>query len=123
MPDYEITFLHPKKLDDGLPRLLKALADDIESISTGDEPSPELLATAPLLEDWRYSMTLIGVRLVGRVAGHPKLIGGMIMTSPLWVVDPKLRWARTTSRYYRLGVRSEDNDDDIETDNCKGTLR
>lgn len=123
MTNYEITFLHPKKLDEDLPRRLKALADDIESISTGDGPTRELLAAAPLLEDWRYSMTLIGVRLVGRVAGHPKLLGGMIMTSPLWVVDPKLRWARTTNRYYRLGVRSEDHDEDTETGNCKGTLR
>jgi hypothetical protein len=47
---------------------------------------------------------LSGLALTGFVAGHPRLGAMAIVTSPLWVLDPELCWARTLSRFYRLGV-------------------
>lgn len=40
--------------------------------------------------------------LAGEVSGHPQLHGS-ITTSALIVLDPGLTWARTMSRFYRLG--------------------
>lgn len=64
-----------------------------------------MLAEAPMLDDWRYVASKLGARLTGRVAEHPRLRGGAIVTSPVWVIDPNESWCRTTSRYYRLGNR------------------
>jgi len=49
-------------------------------------------------------MSLSGLCLAGFAAGHPLLGTKHIATSPVWVLDPGLRWARTLSRFYRLGV-------------------
>jgi hypothetical protein len=62
------------------------------------------LAPAPLLVDWRFMLTWAGVSLAGFVAGHPLRGSRHIATSPLWVLDPDLGWARTLSRFYKLGV-------------------
>ena len=65
-------------------------------------PSPDDLATAPLLNDWHAILMHNSCCLAGEVSGHPQLHGS-ITTSALIVLDPGLTWARTVSRFYRLG--------------------
>jgi hypothetical protein len=40
---------------------------------------------------------------VGRMTGHPTCVGSLSITSGLWVLAPEFGWARTLSRFYRLG--------------------
>ena len=63
---------------------------------------------APVVEGWR-----IGIRgrveclIADTVLGHPHIADGgrHICTSPLIWLDERLGWARTESRWYRLGGR------------------
>jgi hypothetical protein len=82
-------------------RLLQALLADLERIAAGYRPGAELIG-APFLDSF-----LVGVRptpcLWGDVQGHPTCHGPAVQTSDLWAFAPDLGWARTYSRYYRLG--------------------
>lgn len=82
-------------------RLIQKLAVDLQLIRTGTGPTPEQLAEAPIIEAWR-----LGVRaepaLIGFVSRHP-FVSGNAVTSSLYVLDPELGYARTLSRFYRLG--------------------
>jgi hypothetical protein len=82
----------------------RRLADDLDRIAIALAPMPAELEHAPLLVDWRLLLALSGLSLTGFVAGHPRLGSTNIITSPSWVLDPELRWARTLSRFYSLGV-------------------
>lgn len=83
---------------------LERLLADLKAMRNGRAPSGPELAEAPILD--RY---LQGVRpvpcLVGEASGHPTLqgVGRLIYTSDLWVHAPEAGWARTLSRWYRLG--------------------
>ena len=96
--------LAPDAITPDLTARLRALARDLDRIAAGEAPTAADLATAPLLVDWRFLLSWAGVGLAGFVAGHPLRGSRHIATSPLWVLDPDLRWARTLSRFYRLGV-------------------
>jgi hypothetical protein len=96
--------LAPDAITPDLTARLRALAGDLDRIAQGDAPTAADLARAPLLVDWRFMLTWAGAGLVGFVAGHPLLGTKHIATSPLWALDPALRWARTLSRFYKLGV-------------------
>ena len=82
---------------------LRPLADDLDAIARGRSPQANVLARAPILSDWCFFAAPGGVCLMGVVDGHPDAGPGQILTSPLYAVDPKLEWARTLSRFYRLG--------------------
>lgn len=84
-------------------RKLEALSVDLRLILNGSMPVAERLEDAPLLEEWRVAPAPFPI-LVGNVVGHPKLMDGAIMTSQLFLLDEQQRWARTFSRYYRLGI-------------------
>jgi hypothetical protein len=99
----QFPFLDPVRIEPDLARRLRALADDCERLALVRPVSPILLAKAPLLEDWVPTVTALGVQLVGRVSGHPLQGDRVIATSPVWFADPDGTWARTLSRYYRLG--------------------
>lgn len=99
-----IRALAPDAVTPDLTARLRRLAVDLDRIAGGAAPTPADLAHAPLLVDWRMLLTWHGLALAGFVAGHPLLGTKAIATSPLWVLDPELRWARTLSRFYRLGV-------------------
>ena len=95
--------------------LENSLADllrDVHEIRLQGRPKPSSLHKAPRLEDWSYS-ALLRPRLVGRVTGHP-LLGDQphVQTSELIVIDAEAGWARTMSRFYRLGSPYKAIDDD-----------
>jgi hypothetical protein len=107
-PDREsqviVRALAPDAITPDLTLRMRALADDLDRVAQGEAPTAADLAQAPLLVDWRFMLTWAGVGLAGFVAGHPLRGSRHIATSPLWVLDPELRWGRTLSRFYRLGV-------------------
>lgn len=88
---------------------MRQLLLDLEALRAGDAPSPEQLATAPLLSRWQFMLAPDGLCLAGEVFDHP-LLGSRpnIRTSRLYVVGPDLAWARTFSRFFRLGPQSRE---------------
>lgn len=83
-----------------------AWIDQILAAMTAAEtgPSETDLICAPTLDHWRLVATEMGnVVLAGMVSGHPHLRSGMIATSQLIAIDVVSGWARTVSRWYRLG--------------------
>ncbi|MCR6672728.1 DUF6634 family protein [Devosia ginsengisoli] len=84
---------------------LEALSGDLRHIMNGVVPDEELLRAAPILENWSVRPAPFPV-LVGNVSGHPKLMDGEIVTSQLFLIEDRQNWARTFSRYYRLGEQA-----------------
>ncbi len=83
--------------------ILDDFLDFLERLST-TSPSPTELSTAPLLEGWCAASIDPTPRLFGRVTGHPRIREhARTYTSPYFQVNPGQGWARTWSRYYRLG--------------------
>lgn len=67
-------------------------------------PSEADLEHAPVLSDWKAAISPDGhVMLWGEVTNHPLLGNASIHTSQLIAIDPGAGWARTASRWYRLG--------------------
>lgn len=82
---------------------LAALLSDMELLRAG--VPPEGLATdAPLLDYWLIANRPASC-LLGRSTGHPLLPGvnREIVTSDLMLLSGDRSWARTLSRWYRLG--------------------
>ena len=68
-------------------------------------PTEADLAQAPVLDRWVAMQDRIGhVILFGRVTDHPRLGNRDIHTSQVFGLDVAEKWARTYSRWYRLGV-------------------
>jgi hypothetical protein len=94
-------------LGDGSPHVLDGLQrlhSDISRIRAGQAPTNEDLENAPILDRWR-----LGVRpapcVLGLVYGHPVHVDRrLIRTSELFAINTVSGWARTWSRFYRLGV-------------------
>ena len=106
-----VTF-DPRKPDQGaifesqLERL-SALAADMRKIGSGVPPE-HLAEGAPILDHWVLAPRLIP-SLAGLSTGHPRLPGEnrAISTSDLWLLSEDGEWARTLSRWYRLGRPAE----------------
>ena len=81
---------------------LANLAADLERLMTEGGPTPEELADAPILSDWKV-VDYPAVSLEGFVVGHPKLGAGHITTTQVYAVAMDGTWMRTLSRLYRLG--------------------
>lgn len=90
------------------PKLHQRLTDAkeaLEGIAHGEAPTPEDLADSPLLDFWCVGEEPPFQVLQGVVSGHPLLPdGSFIHTSVLLFLAEDLSWARTVSRFYRLGV-------------------
>jgi hypothetical protein len=83
---------------------LRRLASDLDEYSSGQPPSTDELASAPLITDWRIGYRA-AVAIHGSTTDHPVLHRVRnLATSELYFLDPDLRWARTFSRLYRLGA-------------------
>jgi hypothetical protein len=99
----QFRFLDPARIEPDLARRLRALARDCERLALGRPVSPILLAKAPLLEDWVPTVTALGVQLVGRVTAIPFRAIAKSPPPPSGLPTLTAPWARTLSRYYRLG--------------------
>ncbi|WP_112593097.1 DUF6634 family protein [Brucella tritici] len=85
-------------------KALKALVHDLERLLNGEHPDPRELADAPLISNWDFDRRDTTC-LVGTFVAHPRL-GRIVpngITSELWYIDPERKYARTFSRFYRLG--------------------
>ncbi|WP_157632800.1 DUF6634 family protein [Hoeflea sp. 108] len=88
---------------------LSALATDLgeiakrETLASSDALFPN---EAPVLEFWSIGYRRVPC-LAGLSSGHPVLYGDQreIITSDLVAFSEVLGWARTRSRWYRLGQR------------------
>lgn len=83
--------------------------------NAGARPKPEVYARAPLLDDWRIVPARVppateGMQeLEGYVYLHPDFKDGeRIRTTPLLLRSETLGWARTMTRYWRLGNPAKD---------------
>lgn len=89
---------------------LRRLTSDLSRIRSGRGPTRAEIVGAPVLDWWA-----IGVRpapcLVGAAHGHPILREqNRIVTSELFAIDTSRGFARTYSRFYKLGVPSGESD-------------
>jgi hypothetical protein len=83
---------------------LQRLHSDVVRIRSGEAPTHEDLERAPILDCWRFGVRP-GPCLLGLVFGHP-LHGDrrLIRTSEIFAINTVAGWARTWSRFYRLGI-------------------
>lgn len=83
---------------------LSALVDDMRAIADGILPEELTGVETPVLDRWLRAAQFAPC-LVGLSSGHPLLPGRnrFISTSKLWLIDEEHGWARTWSRWYRLG--------------------
>lgn len=87
---------------------LRALADDLERM-TMFQPNGEL-EDAPTLNGWSPVLRPVGA-LSGFVEDHPLLGTRHVVTSEVFAMAAERGWARTFSRFYRLGDTAELNKD------------
>ncbi len=107
----DFAFLDPSHLMPELIDRIRSLADACTDLRINGAVPDALLQSAPKLDGHFPVITPQGLRLIGEVSGHPLLPGQgrRIITSQLWLADPKQRWVRTLSRYYRLGRAADYN--------------
>jgi hypothetical protein len=90
---------------DGDLTAMRALLQDLETIRACRGPTSQVLALAPHLIDWCFLISPDGLRLTGKVVGHPVLgARERIATSPICAIASKQHgnaWARWFNRYYR----------------------
>lgn len=82
----------------------RRLADALDRLAANrGRPSAADLAGAPVLDCWQPTSRLAPA-LIGLVTGHPRIGDDRAtITSELFAVDTTARWARTWSRFYKLG--------------------
>jgi hypothetical protein len=91
---------------DGFEQRLSGLLDDLRELRADGSPCAERLRAAPRIERWSLGL-LPTPCLLGTAFEHPLLGSGRrIHTSMLILIDPEAGWARTLSRFYRLGLRA-----------------
>jgi hypothetical protein len=83
---------------------VRSLLADMERILGGHPPETIANDDPPILDQWKL-INRPTPCLVGLSTGHPKLPGANreIVTSDVWLMSDDLTWARTLSRWYRLG--------------------
>lgn len=85
--------------------ILRRLLTDLEELRRSGVPTPSSLGEAPFLDKWSFAHRLVPC-LSGYPEGHPTCRSGrMARTSDLWVIAPERGYARTLTRFYRLGTR------------------
>ncbi|CCF19993.1 conserved protein of unknown function [Pseudorhizobium banfieldiae] len=86
---------------------LRRLADDLETIGRLNWPPSD----AVYINDWFVGRRAVSC-LVGRPLGHPFIDNGHPMvSSELFFMDVDHGYARSFSRWYRLGTQIGDADD------------
>jgi hypothetical protein len=84
------------------------LAEDLSRLAAGEGPTPLELASAPVIGRW-FLAPRVEACLIGEISGHPT-IGELRpgRTTSLFAIDEEAGWARTWSRWYRLGASATD---------------
>jgi hypothetical protein len=96
---------------------LEDLAAALDAVCTSPIPLDKLLARsqpdAPILDQWRFALRPVKC-LIGRSTGHPRLPGERrrIVTSEIFLISEEFGWARSYSRWYRLGQPFDDHSKD-----------
>ncbi|OQP88178.1 hypothetical protein BTR14_01600 [Rhizobium rhizosphaerae] len=86
---------------DDLLRKLQNLHGDLGSVEVVDKSKVE----AARITDWAVAQRLVPC-LIGRTQDHPQMGGGVVMySSELFYLNEDTGFARTFSRWYRLGSR------------------
>lgn len=88
-------------------RKLRTLADDLERIAAGHIPSDAELGSAARLSLYELVKRPV-LSLYGLNEFHPNLVGDTVQTTQIWVLNEEQGWARTYSRYYKLGPSLKD---------------
>lgn len=98
-----MNFDDPNLRDIALKRVavLQRLVDDLTDVIAGIGPTELDLENAVVLRDFHLSALALPC-LIGHAESHPRLGSKIITTSQLFAMDPKGKWARTLSRFYRL---------------------
>lgn len=98
-----MNFDDPSQRDVALKRIavLQRLVDDLTDIAAGTRPTELDLADAVVIRTPRLSAIPLPC-LIGYADNHPRLGSKIITTSQLFAIDPKGKWARTLSRFYRI---------------------
>lgn len=102
-------------MDENFEEVLKAIADAERG------PTDEELSNAPYVN--HYRLETIGKsaqQIYGQVQDHPTIDDPYVTTTPLYGFDPDEGWARTRSRWYRLGpdwqlLNPEERDETTKT--------
>ncbi|MFZ3583414.1 DUF6634 family protein [Loktanella sp. DJP18] len=76
-------------------------------------PTDAELEVAPILHNYAMISGVFETRpmLIGEVEGHTELRPGMISTSGVVLIDTEAGFARTQSRWYRLGTPADFDDE------------
>ena len=82
---------------------LQRLVADLKAIKLGAAPSAQTLNSSPVIHLYTLAARDDCLCLKGVAEGHPRLGTRHVLTSDLWVMAPRHGWARTLSRFYRLG--------------------
>lgn len=81
----------------------------LRTLGTGDlTPTAADLDSAPFIDGWHVEKFGDGYRVVGIVAGHPRLPDGPVATSHPVHANLDAGWLRTFGRFYRLGRHADD---------------
>lgn len=85
-------------------RRLSELLADMSALRNGASPEELARGGPPFIDGWFVAQTTVPC-LVGLSSGHPILRGNgrSIATTDLWLMSADQSWARTMSRWYRLG--------------------
>jgi hypothetical protein len=88
---------------------LERLAADLRRLVSGEAPTAADLDEAPLLD--RYALAVRSEPCLGGIAtGHPHIeTGHRIFTSGIYAISESEGWARSLSRFYKLGKREWTN--------------
>ena len=88
-----------------LSQIYRQLADDLDLLARGGSPSEKELRRSPRIDCYRMTFRSSPC-LTGELSGHPILspVEREVVTSELIAYAPKLKLARTRSRWYRLGT-------------------
>jgi hypothetical protein len=79
------------------------IARDIARLVVIERPSAEELANAPTLIGY-FPVARAAMALQGLVTGHPRIQDGRFaLTTEIFAIDSEAGWARSWSRFYRLG--------------------
>lgn len=87
----------------------EALLTDLKRFASKQFPTSHELEDAPLIDEYKIDLIDRPV-LVGQAYKHPRLGSTGIQTTELWAIAPTLGWARTWSRFYRLGFPADQFD-------------